>query len=282
MAVSASSSVQQARQVIADRLREIREQARLTGQGHARACGWDPAKTSRIEHNHAVPSAEDVRTWCRVCGADGEADDLVASLRTVEGMWVEWRRLTQNGLYQAQQARAKIRSRTRRYRCYQSWLIPGVLQTPTYAEAVLRSEQQRRGLIDDVDKALAARLERRQLLADPNRTFAFLIEESVLRSGVGGHHVLREQMDYLVDVATLPNVSLGLIPAGPDRSHWPTEGFWIYDATQVNVELISGDLTITQPREIEEYSDTFSEFAGLAVYGAEARRLITAAIDKLS
>ncbi len=61
----------------------------------------------------------------------------------------------------------------------------------------------------------------------------------------------------------------------------PVEGFWIYDTTQVNVELVSGYLTITQPREVAAYADTFAMLADVAVYGPKARALITRALESL-
>ena len=63
---------------------------------------------------------------------------------------------------------------------------------------------------------------------------------------------------------------------------WPAEDFWIFDQAQVNVELISGWLTLTQPREIVMYGKAFSDLSELAVRGAKARALITAAIDALA
>ena len=62
---------------------------------------------------------------------------------------------------------------------------------------------------------------------------------------------------------------------------WPVEDFWVFDERQVNVELVSGWLTLTQPREIATYAKTFSDLSDLAVRGAKARALITAAIDAL-
>lgn len=281
MAVSASSSVQQARQVIADQLREVREQAGLTGRAHARACGWDPAKTSRIEHNHAAPSVEDVRTWCRVCGVDDQADGLVESLRTVEGMFVEWQRMERSGLRHAQEAVRPLYERTRRFRSYNSWLVPGMLQTPAYTETVLRAAQRRRNLPDDVTQAVAVRLERQRLLTIGGRLFAFLLEESVLHSDIADSTTMAGQLHHLADAASLPSVSLGVIPRGVGRGHRPVEGFWIFDNAQVNVELVSGYLTVTQPREIEQYAKTFAELASMAVVGTEARALITRARSRL-
>ncbi|WP_033238002.1 helix-turn-helix domain-containing protein [Streptomyces albidoflavus] len=59
------------------------------------------------------------------------------------------------------------------------------------------------------------------------------------------------------------------------------EGFWIFDVAQVNVELISGYLTITHPREVAAYAQAFAELAELAVHGASARALIDKARDSL-
>lgn len=227
------------------------------------------------------PSADDIRAWCRACEAEGQAEDLIAMLRTAEGMWVGWRRMERAGLKQAQEARLPLYRRTRRFRSYSSWLVPGMIQTQPYTTAALQAIQQRRGLVDDVAEAVAARMERQRVLYEGDRQFAFLVEESVLRTGIGGAEVMAGQLGHLVSIASLPNVSLGVVPMTPDRERWPAEGFWIYDAAQVNVELISGYLTITQPSEIALYAETFAEMAALAVYGAPARALITSALDAL-
>lgn len=281
MADSASSSVQRARQGFAAQLREIQRDAGINGRDLAAACGWYPSKVSRLLNAHTPPSEEDIRAWCRACGVPQRAADLIATLRTVAGMFVEWRRMERAGLKQAQEARRPLYERTHRFRSYSSWLIPGLIQTPGYTEAALRAIQQRRGLVDDVSAALAARMERQRVLYEGDRRFAFLVEESVLRSGIGGATVMRDQLHHLTAVGSLPNVSLGVVPMRPDRQRWPAEGFWIFDAAQVNVELISGYLTITQPSEVSMYAETFAELAELAVHGAAARELIASAAELL-
>jgi transcriptional regulator with XRE-family HTH domain len=281
MATSASSSVQQARRVLADRLTEIRRDAGLTGRDLAAATGWYPSKVSRIEHAHTAPSAEDITAWCTACSASDQAPDLIASLRAVEGMFIEWRRMERAGLRHAQVAVRPLFERTARFRAYSSWFIPGLVQSRTYTEAVLRAVQRRRVDVDDVSAAVDARMERQQLLHQPGRTWAFLLEESVLRSGIGGAEVMVGQLGHLITVSALPSVSVGIIPASPDRTRMPAEGFWIFDTAQVNVELISGYLTITQPPEVAQYAEAFTELAGHAVYGADARALIVAAIEAL-
>ena len=74
---------------------------------------------------------------------------------------------------------------------------------------------------------------------------------------------------------TWPSVSLGVIPALADRGEArPVEDFWIFDSEQVTVELVSGHLTITQPREIAMYAQMFARLAETAVYGSRARELL--------
>lgn len=79
---------------------------------------------SRIENAVTPPSVEDIRLWASHCGAAGQLPDLIASLRAVEGMWSEWRRMERAGLRQAQEARLPLYERTRNFRSYLSRLIP--------------------------------------------------------------------------------------------------------------------------------------------------------------
>ena len=99
---------------------------------------------------------------------------------------------------------------------------------------------------------------------------------------IGNAEVMAGQLGHLIVVASLPSVSLGIIPMGVSRgAGWPVESFTMYDDDQVNVELVSAHLTVTQPREVKEYGRAFAELSAIAVYGAAARTLITAAIDSL-
>jgi len=238
-----SSSAQQARQLLGDRLRELRRDAGLTAVELAARAGWERTKVSKIEHAARPPSAADIRVWCQICGAGNETADLIASLYTAEGMWVEWRRMERSGLRHAQQTRLPLYERTRQFRAYSCWIVPGLIQTEDYTRAVLRAYQQRRGVHDDVEAAVAVRMKRQRVLRRNQRTAAFLIEESVLRNGFGGPAVMRGQCAHLAEVTTWPAVSLGVIPASRDRGMaGPVEDFWIFDNDQVNVELVSGYL----------------------------------------
>ena len=278
-----SSSAWQARQALGARLGEIRKDAGLTGRALAGLCGWHESKVSRIEHAQTAPSADDIRAWCQQCAAPAEIADLIAFLRTVAGMFVEWQRMERTGLRRAQETVLPLWQRTRVFRAYSSWLMPGAVQTTAYTTAILRAIAARRELPDDTDEAAAVRADRLRMLREGDHRFFVVIEESVLRNLIGGPEVMAGQLGHLITVASLPSVSLGIIPMGTARDViWPVEDFWVFDTAQVNVELVSGWLTLTQPREVAMYGKAFSDLSELAVRGAQARALITAAIDALS
>jgi hypothetical protein len=130
------------------------------------------AKVSRIEHGSAAPSEADIRVWCRHCGVPDQTPDLLATLRAVETMWVEWRRMEAAGLRHPQEAIWPLYQRTRHFRVYTPNLIPGVLQTRAYTTAILEAIRRRRSVPDDVENAAAARMERQRILQDTRHRFA--------------------------------------------------------------------------------------------------------------
>ncbi|XUZ98069.1 DUF5753 domain-containing protein [Streptomyces araujoniae] len=194
---------------------------------------------------------------------------------------VGWKRMEQDGLARPQRERLPLYERTRRFRSYSSALVPGLIQTRGYTEAVLRAVQRRRVDVDDVAEAVRARMERQRLLREGGRRFSFLVEESVLRNGIGGADVLAGQLRHLLTLGSLPEVGLGVVPARADRSRMPVEGFWIFDTAQVNVELVSGYLTMTQPGEVALYEEAFAELEESAVHGERAHALIRGALASL-
>jgi len=113
-----SSTVQQARQQVAERLREIRLDAGLTKRAVAVAAGWHESKCSRIENARTPPSDADIRAWCEACGASDQAADLIAASRAADSMWTQWRRLERPGLRRAQEAVIPLWESTREFRIY--------------------------------------------------------------------------------------------------------------------------------------------------------------------
>jgi transcriptional regulator with XRE-family HTH domain len=278
------SAAQEARAALANRLREIGNRAGLSGRELASLAEWHESKVSKIEHAKQPPSVADIQAWCLHCGA-GErvAEELMAALHAAEGMWVEWQRMERGGLRRAQESVAPIYERTRRFRFYCSSILPGIVQTEVHTGTMLRAIMRRRHVPDDIEDAVAVRMKRTRYLRGGDRRYSILVEESALRCGIGSADLWAGQLGHLLSVSTYPSVSLGVIPFGVGRDvAWPVESFYMFDDAEVNVELVAGYLSVTEPRGIAMYAQVFSELHALAVFGARARRLISYALDAAS
>ena len=277
-----STAAQQALDALAARLREIRIDAELTGRQLARAAGWHESKCSRLEHGRTVPSAEDIRTWCGICGAVDQVPDLTAALRTVESMYVEWRRMVRSGMRRLQTAPMPLYQRTRQFRIYEPGVIPGLFQTAGYARARMGRIMEFAGIPDDLEAAVAARLSRQVILRHGDHRFAVVLEEWALRSRIGSMSMMAGQLAHLSKESELPAVTLGIIPMSASRTMWSSPGFWIFDESQVLIETPAAELSITQPRELAIYLRTFTALASMALYGRDARDLICRAMADLT
>jgi hypothetical protein len=219
--------------------------------------------------------------WVGHCGAVNQLPDLVAALRSVEGMYVEYRVRERQGLRRIQEDRVDQYERTRLFRIYEPDVIPGLFQTREYAEARLRLIRAFKGLPDDVSEAVAVRMKRQRVLQSTERRFSVVLEEAALSSRIGSVEMMAAQLGHLTAVGLRANVSVGIVPAHIERTMWSSPGFWIFDDSEVTIETPTAALTITQPREVELYARVFAELSGMAVVGAPARALILAAVERL-
>ena len=272
-----SATARQALEALAGQLREIRKDAGLTARQVAQAAGWHESKCSRIENARTIPSPADIRAWCKACGVPDQATDLTATLRAIDSMYVEWRRQVPAGMRRIQEASLPLWERTRQFRIYEPGVIPGLFQTAEYARARMGRIAEFNGIPNDLDTAVAARMQRQHVLRHGDHRFEVVLEEWALRSRIGSREMMAAQLAHLSQELALPPVSLGIIPVSAARTMWSSPGFWIFDESRVLVETPAAELAITQPREIGVYLRTFQELAAMAVYGSHARELISRA-----
>jgi len=194
-----------------------------------------------------------------------------------------WRDMLREGLRPVQDALRPAHEEVSHCRAYSSWLIPGMLQTRGYIETIFAAIQDERGLSDDdVQAAIESRLGRQPLMHASERRYDFLIEESVLRCGIGGATVMREQTEHLSDAMSSTGVTIGLVPMGPCRRRWPDESFWMFDSSRVTIELVSGELELTDAQDVTEYARRFDQFSEQALFHDDARRLIDQVLAALA
>ena len=139
-------------------------------------------------------------------------------------------------------------------------VVPALLQTKAYAEAIERSgplpfsEQQ-------VTERVDVRLARQRVLhrePDPLESIN-LITEAVLRDVVGGRDVMIEQLDHLLDLAELPNVEVRIVP--PDGTSANTRSsFELLMKPGETEPFMAVTLSIDGARYIE-HSDLVPAFA---------------------
>jgi transcriptional regulator with XRE-family HTH domain len=275
-----TTSVHQAKEGLGSRLRDMRKDAGLTGRQLAVLAGWQSSKVSKIEYGKQTPTEDDIRIWCEHCRAEDQVADLIATVRHIEAMYVEWRRMLGTGTKRRQVASINIEAQTRLMRWYEPLLVPGMLHTAEYAAAVMARVIDFYGIPDDLDAGVAVRMERQQILYRGDHRFHFILAEQALRTMVGDIDVMSGQLDRLHTVLSLPRVSLGIIPTGSSY-RVPTNQFIMFDDRLVHVESISAELTISQPREIALYVKAFHELSRQALYGVEAQRLISTAMSRM-
>lgn len=276
------TSAQAARERIAAQLKELRQDAEITGRELASRCGWHPAKVSRIENGLTPPAPADIKAWCGACGVPALAPEIVVASRHAESMYAQFRRMHRAGMTASQAEIVPLFEATTHFRAYSSNVLPGFFQTLDYAAAILHMFAAFQGTPDDAEQAAAARVSRSQAIYRPRNTVAVLIEEHVLRHRIASSATMADQLDYLLMVMSLPNVSLGVVPTEAPRSIWGLEAFIVFDDKRVNVETLTAAVNITSRTEIADYIRAFGILSKVAVYGAGARALIEAARARMA
>jgi hypothetical protein len=229
-----------------------------------------------------APTDDDIREWCRVCSAEEQAADLIATSRAVESAYLEFRRQARVGMKRVLGAHTLKRyKQTNVFRIYEHNVIPGLFQTAEYSAAMLSFWIKFLGTPNDVEEAVAIRIERQQVLYTGGKRFVALIEEQALRTWFGTAETQAGQLGRLLEVMSQPNVSLGVIPLMTERLAVGSTGFWIFDDTLVALETPTASIEVTQPEEIRLYARMFEALQTSAVFGRDARSLIVAVVNEL-
>jgi transcriptional regulator with XRE-family HTH domain len=268
---------------LADRLRALRAQAGLSGKELAEVMSWHPSKVSRLENGRQMPSPADLSAWAAGTRADAEATQgLMQMLGEVQALHQDWRRRMRRGQEAVQASYNDLVQRSQVIRHFETAYVPGLLQTPEYAKRVLTEMISLHDLdIDDVDAAVAMRMQRQRFVYDTSKRFEFLLAEPVLGWLLVPPASMRAQLDRLQTVIGLPNVRFGIIPL----SHYPTP------ATPQNSMQMYDDLAVVETFTGETWLDedaaakcvkSFGLLWDEAVTGDDARRLIVVAAEALS
>jgi transcriptional regulator with XRE-family HTH domain len=266
---------------LATGLKTLRRQAGLTGKQLATDTGWDQSKISRIEHGDRIPPIADIQAWARACGASEDETAALLARRTAALSWQVAFQARKGSDVQNNHNRLADQSTLIRY--FDNTYIPGILQVPGYARAVLTAHRKRLGLpMNDLDEAVAARMERARMVHEPTRRFEVILAEPVLRWLLCPPEIMRAQLHSLHGVIGLEWVRFGIIPMGAPIEYAPESSVQIYAGKQtVAVTEDFRDETFHHDEAAAVFSQALDLLWGEAVEGEAARELIAPALRAL-
>ncbi|MFG2883186.1 helix-turn-helix domain-containing protein [Streptomyces sp. NPDC048297] len=198
--------------VLGRRLLDLRERAGLKREDAARVLRVAPATVRRMEMAEVslkIPYLQLLLKAYGVC--DDEADLFVqlAEDANKPGWWQRFHDILPGwfSMYVSLEGAASL------IRSYEPHFVPGLLQTEDYARGVLRSGAVGQTSPDDIERHVALRMQRQELLTRPDAPrFWVVMDETALRRAIGGPEVMRAQIDKLLEVAKLPHVTLQVAP----------------------------------------------------------------------
>jgi transcriptional regulator with XRE-family HTH domain len=217
-----------ARRRVRHAIREAREALGFTQGQVAEAMEWSLSKVMRIESGEVSITGNDLRPLLSYLGIMDRSriDDLVADARVSRRrqMWWDAQNLRDH-ITPAMRQLIQYESDATAVRHFYMTIIPGRLQTPEYAEAVLRSYGDELAEADRKVR-LEVRLRRHDdLLARKTPPEIFLLlDESVLYRQVGGPQVTGDQLTYLVKLAGENRVRIRILPFAAENAPPPMFG----------------------------------------------------------
>lgn len=265
---------------LADRLKRMRRGAGLTGEQLESLTGMATTKISKIENGRQMPTEADITAWASACGQPDAPAELLAMLAGVQAAHFQ-NRVRRRGHAAIQQDLDELVRQAKRIRNVEVALVPGLLQTPDYARHFATEISRVYGTDPgSIEAAVSARMRRQEVLYDAGKQFEFVITESVLRMRPGGRQVMLGQIDRLLTMGSLGNITLGVIPLEGSLTLLPLHGFLMLD-DQVVIETYSHDQQVLPPEEAAAYGPITDALLAESLTGGEAERFIADAAARL-
>jgi transcriptional regulator with XRE-family HTH domain len=178
-----------------------------------------------------------------------------------------------------------LESRAERICEYQALVLHGLLQTPGYAEAVIRNAEKDSADSDQIMRWLDLRVERQRVLnGDTPTPLQAVLEEHVLRRPMGGPEVMRDQLAHLLEMNQRENVDLRIMPTnfGPHAGHLGSFTLFAmpYQLSSVAyVESLGGALYVEAPR-VERFQRAWEDLWKGALDRQRSNALIKAVMKE--
>jgi len=161
-----------------------------------------------------IPSADFAKRADKLFGTEGQTEDDEGDLTRLQHL------VEQVSVRPWFRDRVEVERKATEIREYDSYQIPGLLQTEDYARAVISAGRPRMSE-EEIERAVAVRMTRQQILersidlpADQDNTPGLwtIIDEAALHRVVGSPDIMRTQREHLLEMAQRPNITIQVIP----------------------------------------------------------------------
>ncbi|MFJ9769692.1 helix-turn-helix domain-containing protein [Kitasatospora sp. NPDC101157] len=197
-----SNGVNERQRRLGEELRRVRDAAGHSASEVGEALGVKGPNVSHIEAGRIGLTLERLNTWldlCEVTDAEYRAGLTSMSESTGKGWWTEFKRHVTRSALDLAEAEATATALDN----YESLLIPGLLQTKAYSEVIQGYN----------DTKVEFRHERHKVLTGNNAPpYRAVIHEAALHMMYGGPTVMRDQLNHLIEMSQLPNVTIQILP----------------------------------------------------------------------
>ncbi len=198
--------------MLGSQLRALREQRGVSRAEAGYAIRASESKISRLELGRVSFKERDVADLLTLYGVADESDREallgLAREANAPGWWHRYADVLP-GWFQTfvglEEAASLIRT-------YELQFVPGLLQSEEYARAVIALGNSE-ATEEEIDQRIALRMRRQQRLtgSTPPRLWAVL-DEAALRRPIGGPEVMRGQLEHLIEMSKLPNITIQVMP----------------------------------------------------------------------
>jgi transcriptional regulator with XRE-family HTH domain len=283
MASAQSPTVRRRR--LALELRRLRESAKLTCEEVAERLECSASKISRVETGRVSVSPRDVRDMLQIYGVPQEQRESLVQLAR-DSRQKGWWHAYSDSIEPHFATYLGLESAASEIRIYEVSLIPNLLQTEDYARTVISA-----GMVtsprDDIERQVELRMARQpKLKEDPPKVWAVL-DEAALRRRVGGANLMRPQLEYLLELSGMSNVSLQVIPFGGGAHPAMGRPFVILvfpelvDPDVVYLEDLTSALYVEDMDEVDKYNMFFNHLRATALSFDASAALITSVLKDM-
>ncbi|MER5460232.1 MULTISPECIES: helix-turn-helix transcriptional regulator [unclassified Streptomyces] len=266
------------RRRLGQELRRLRELKGMTAEEVAERLLVSQSKISRLENGRRSISQRDVRDLCGVYEVEDHriVDSLMQMAKDSrqQGWWHAFGDIPYSVYIGLETDAASLR-------VYEPQVVPGLLQTRQYAEALIAGALPESGTTD-IEKRVSVRLRRQERINEAEHPLRLwvVVDEAALRRLVGDKQLMREQLEYLVELSQLPHVTVQVLPfemgahPGINGQYAILEFPDASDSSVVYIEGVTSDLYLEKANDVQKYSVMYEHLRAQALNVDQTRQFI--------